>query len=508
MLQFDRRASSCRTLHLHSSANGSRAEVPGSRRWRGLACGARIRETLVRGLFLLALSVAWPVCLGGSAYATGAQTGDVILYRVFLLDGTNAVSYGEFARIAGNVVFSMPLGGLDTEAPKLQLVSLSESAVDWPRTEAYAEAARARRFVETRAEAEFSRLSEAVAMTLNQVANTREPAKRLAIADQARRMLADWPAQNYAYRAGDVAQLAALLDEVVSELRVAAGQSRFELNLVASTSPPPAVPMMPPPTLRESVEQAFMLARSSGDASQRASLLTGINEALATPAAEGGWAAALRARANSELILAKRTDRAYSDLSARTIKLADERARRADVKGLEALIRDVLKADDKLGRQRPQETAALLATMDLRVDTARRTRLAADQWAASQGVVRAYERKARPALDVLGRVRPSLEQIRQLAGPSPGTLRQLQKNAGIASREFALIKPAPETDAVHGLLMNAFQMAIRAADTRLSAVSANDMALAWQASSAAAGALLLLDRARDELKRLTTPPVQ
>ena len=63
-------------------------------------------------------------------------------------------------------------------------------------------------------------------------------------------------------------------------------------------------------------------------------------------------------------------------------------------------------------------------------------------------------------------------------------------------------------DAVHGLLVNAFQMAIRAADTRLSAVTANDMALAWQASSAAAGALLLFDRARDELQRLTTPPVQ
>ena len=114
----------------------------------------------------------------------------------------------------------------------------------------------------------------------------------------------------------------------------------------------------------------------------------------------------------------------------------------------------------------------------------------------------------RPALDVLGRARQSLEQIRQLAGPSSGTLRQLQKSAGIASREFALIKPAPEMDAVHGLLMNSFQMAIRAADTRLSAVTTNDMALAWQASSAAAGALLLFDRARAELQRLTTPPVQ
>ncbi len=225
----------------------------------------RVRNAVPRGLLFLAFCVpAWAVGLAGPVHASDIPTGDVILYRVFLLDGTNAVSYGEFARIAGTVVFSMPLGGLGTEAPKLQLVSLSESAVDWPRTEAYAEAARAKRFVETRAETEFSRLSEAVATTLSQVALTADPAKRLAIADRARRMLADWPAHNYAYRAGDVSQLAALLDEVVSELRVAAGQSRFELTLVASASPPPAVPMMPEPTLRESVEQAFMLAARVG----------------------------------------------------------------------------------------------------------------------------------------------------------------------------------------------------------------------------------------------------
>jgi hypothetical protein len=266
--------------------------------------------------------------------------------------------------------------------------------------------------------------------------------------------------------------------------------------------------MLPPPTLRDSVEQAFMLSRASQDASQRASLLRGITDALDGPARDGGWAAALRARASADLMASTRTDQAYADLSSRMIRTADDRVRQADVRGVEALIRDVLKADDRLGRQRPQETAALLATMDQRLDAARRLRLASDRWALSQGVVRAYERKAKPSLDVLSRARASLEQIRQLAGPSSRALRQLQKNAGVASREFALIKPAPEVDAVHGLLASAFQMAVRAVDTRMSAVNANDMSLAWQASSAAAGALMLLDRARDELQRLRIPPVQ
>ena len=442
------------------------------------------------------------------ALAAPLRASDVILYRLFMLDGTTAVSYGEYARIAGTVVFSLPLSGLEGDTPQLQLISLAESAVDWPRTDAYAEAARARHFIDTRAEAEFSRLSDAVASTLNQIAFTEDPSARLALADRARRLLADWPARNYGYRSKDVAELANMLDEVVSELRVAAGQSRFDLNLVANVSGPPSVPMLPPPTLRESVEQAFALSRKSQDAAQRTSLLKGITDALAAPAGEGGWAAALRARAMSDLVTSARTDQAYAALSSRMLKAADDRVRRADVTGVEGLIRSVLQADDKLGRQRPQETAALLATMDLRLEAARRQRLTLDRWAINVSAVRAYVRKARPSIDALMGTRASLEQIRSLAGPSARTLRQVEKTAGIASRELALIKPPAEAAAVHGLLQNAFQMTARAVDARMTAIGTNDMSLAWQASSAAAGALLMLDRARSEIQRLTSPPNQ
>ncbi len=442
------------------------------------------------------------------ALAAPLRASDVILYRLFMLDGSTAVSYGEYARVGGTVVFSLPLSGLDRDTPQLQLVSLAESTVDWPRTEAYAEAARAKQFIDTRGEAEFSRLSDAVAGTLNQIAFTEAPAARLALADRARRLLADWPARNYGYRAKDVAELANMLDEVVSELRLAAGQSRFDVSLVANASAPPAVPMLPPPTVRESVEQAFALSRGTQDAAQRTSLLKGITEALVGPASEGGWAAALRARAMSDLITSARTDQAYAALNTRMLKLADERVRRADVGGIEGLIRAVLKADDRLGRQRPQETAALLATMDLRLDAARRQRLTLDRWSLSLGAVRSYVRKTRPSVDALLGTRAPLEQIRSLAGPSARTLRQLEKSAGIASRELALIKPPAEAVTVHGLLQNAFQMALRAVDTRMTAIGTNDMSLAWQASSAAAGALLMLDRAREEIQRLTSPPNQ
>ena len=88
---------------------------------------------------------------------------------------------------------------------------------------------------------------------------------------------------------------------------------------------------------------------------------------------------------------------------ARTVTAADERAKRADVGGIERLVASVLKADDRLGRRRPQTTAALLATLDGRLDAARRLRLARDAWASAvmalvelQRRIRAADRSAAP----------------------------------------------------------------------------------------------------------------
>jgi hypothetical protein len=440
------------------------------------------------------------------AAPSAARAGDVVLYRVFLLDGTTAVSYGEYARSAGDVVLTVPIGPVDAGTPALRLVSLPETLIDWPRTEAYAEAARAKQFADTRGEAEFARLGDRVAGTLSEIAYTEAPLERLALAERARQMLAAWPGEHFGYRAGEVAQLAGVLDDVVSELRVAAGQSRFDLSLVGTAVPPPAVPILPPPTLRESVEQAFALTRVSQNPPQRAALLRSIIDALAGPAGSEAWAAALRARATADLRLSTRIDRQYADLTARTLAEAGKKLRRADIRGIEGLIKDVLKADDTLGRQRPQETAALLATMDMRLDAARRFRLASDRFALRARIVRSYEKKTGSAFDALGDAREPLERIRELSGPSPKALRKLLQKTLVASRELALIKPAPEVDAVHGILASAFEMAIRAANDRMAAIRGNDMTVAWRASSAAAGALLLFDRARDEIRTLMVPP--
>jgi hypothetical protein len=446
------------------------------------------------------LSTVGAVCLPVRAAAS-----DAILYRIFLTDGSTVVSYGEFARVADRVVFSMPVGSVEDGVPDLQLVSVADASVDWARTERYADSVRAKRYAETRGEEEFARLSADVARTLSDVARTRDPKRRLEIATEARRMLAGWPAKNHGYRAQDVAQLSGLLDEVVSELRVAAGESRLDLALVVETAPLPPVPLMPTPGFRESIEQAFTVARITPESTERVSLLNSIVRALG-PVTTEAWAAALHARAASDLNLELRTERAYADLVSRTMMAAEQRTRAADVKALEKLIRSVLQSDDRLGRRRPQATGALLATLDSRLADARRLRLERDAFAARLNTIQAYRRTIDSDIETFEESIEGLQEIRALAGPSSRTLGRLSERASKSVRRLTGMKPPADLHTVHGLLTSAFQMAGQAAAARQRAIQTTSMELAWQASSAAAGALMMFERANEELQKLAAPP--
>ncbi|MBW8895708.1 MAG: hypothetical protein JF613_05945 [Acidobacteria bacterium] len=188
-----------------------------------------------------------------------ADAADSVLYRLFLQDGTSIISYGEFARVAGRVVLSIPLGD-SAQSPTLQLISIPEASVDWQRTDRYSQAVRAKRYGETRGENDFAMLSARVTEALNQIALTPDPTRRLAMAVEARGNLARWPLENFGYRATDVSQLVGMLDEVISELRVAAGQSNFDLSLVANVAVPPPEELLPEPSFQESMEQAVAAA--------------------------------------------------------------------------------------------------------------------------------------------------------------------------------------------------------------------------------------------------------
>ena len=446
--------------------------------------------------------------------ALEARAADAVLYRIFLRDGSSVVSYGDFARVGDRVILSVRVGG--GEPPTLQLLSIAESTVDWQLTDRYAEAARAKHYADTRGEDDFSLLSGEVARALNEVALTSDPARRVALADAARQQLAEWPAAHYGYRAGDVAQLSSLLDEVVSELRVAAGQSQFDLKLVGPTVAPPTTAVLPPPTLRESIELAFTAARVAAEPAERVSLLESIARSLPDKPVNGGssgdeaaedeWIGAAKARAMSELAAEQRVDRAYAQLSARTVARAVDRARRADVRGIDALARSVLTADQKLGRARPGEVSALLVAVDAHKVAAQRLRLARDAWVLRAGVLRQYQRQLSKPLERLGKLKRWLQDVQHLAGPSPNAVAQLEERAAVAGRELALVKPPAELQAVHGLLTAASNLAVRAGASRRRAIASGDMPAAWEASSAAAGALMMIERAAEDLARQAERP--
>ena len=433
------------------------------------------------------------------------EAAESVLYRLFLTDGTTLISYGEFSRVADRVVFSIPLGATDG-APALELVSIPQDAVDWDRTDRYSQAVRAKRYAETAGESDFALLSVRVSEALNQITQTSDPGRRLAMAVEARGNLARWPAANFGYRGGDVAQLVAMLDEVISELRVAAGQSSFDVSLVANITPTALPDLLPAPAFRETMEQALVAASTTVEPTERVSLLRAVAAALHEPALEGGWAAALHARASSELAAEVRIDKSYLQLSSSTIATATTRAARGDVNGVRSLLEVVLKADDRLGRRRPQETAGLLALLDLRLDEARRFRLARDAWIVRLDLFRIYRSTIGPALLEVRRLTPLLETIRELAGPEPRLLPRLEQRLVVARQQWAAVTPPIELQGAHELFATAWQMARRAASGRRNAVSSGDMKLAWEASSAAAGALMLFERAGQELDRLTASP--
>jgi hypothetical protein len=447
-------------------------------------------------LFAVLLAVA----LLGAGLAARAPAP--LLFRIFLLDGNTLVSYGEFARVGDRVVFSVPLGDALAD-PKIQVLSISESLIDWTRTDAYSAAVRARHYAETRGEEDFAILTGQVTAALNDIALTADAKRRLAMAEEARRNLAAWPSRNHGYKTTEVGQLVSIFDDVISEMRVEAGQSQFDLSLVANTIPPPAVELMPAPDIAGSFQLAYRAALLAAEPSERTALLRELSASVAnTPPSDASWSAPLRRQIDAALASEVRTDAAYGTMRSSSLKAANALAARADVRGLQGVIARALRADATLGSKRPGEMAALLAALDLKLDEARRLRLAHDAWALRLEAIKEYRQQIDPPIKRLAQFRKWLDSIRDLSGPEAQFLRPLDDRARVAHLELMTVTPPAEAQSVHGLFSAALHMTRQAATLRRNAISSNDIKLAWDASAAAAGAITLGERALDELQRL------
>ena len=441
-----------------------------------------------------------------SARASGAPD-DATLVRVFLTDGTSLVSYGEPVRVVDHIVFSMPASA--TPNPPLHLVSLPAARVDWDRTSRYAAAARASRYLETQAASDYALLSNRVAQTLNDVSRTPEPAGRLKIVEEARAALAEWPQSHFNYRAPEVRQMLSLLDDAIADLRAATGAGRFNLAISAYADPLAIVePLLPPPTPQEAIEQVLTAARVVDTAAERTSLLGAALVAIERDKAAlpAKWAAATRVDTEAAVQAELKVDRAYQALADRTMRLATRSARIADIKSLQFLLTRARQRDKALGGKRPESLSALVAAVLEKLDAARQLRLARDRWALRAPALRAYRGAILAPLEGFASARRLLENIKALSGSGPASLALLERKAARVSKAVAEIVPPEELSAAHATLLSAAQLASSAAQVRREAALAGDMTRAWDASAAAAGALMLGAKARSDIQALVRPP--
>jgi AMIN domain-containing protein len=98
----------------------------------------------------------------------------------------------------------------------------------------------------------------------------------------------------------------------------------------------------------------------------------------------------------------------------------------------------------------------------------------------------------------LDALRPLLEAIDRRTATLPGDLDAALKESDDAAKLLTTIKPPSSRSSTHALLLRTCTLAARAVRLRQSAIG-QDSASSWEAASAAAGALLMLDRASADL---------
>ena len=446
--------------------------------------------------------------------ATSVFAESTTLFRVFLNDGTAIVSYGEYARVGDRLVFSMPMGAVEANVggdPTLHVVNLPLSAVNWTATEKYADSARHNHYMANSAEADYAALAGDVAATLNAIVFAKDPKARLTMAVDARRRLASWPKDHYGYRADDVREMLGLLDEAISGLRVAAGETTFAIDLVAaspSRDPRDQMAMLRAPNVTEALTHAIAAAKATDIAVDRVSILRGVIAAIDNPrnALPADWAVPARRWAMRAIAAEARLEKTYGALTTTALTRATAAAARADVRAVERVLAMVDRRDVRLGRKRPEEINALIEQVRIQLDAARRLRLARDRWHERSSSFRAYTKNIAPILASMLKAQRSLDDIKRLAGSDAAVLVGLAGRLATHSKALNVVTVPDELKPAHALLLSAVNLAETAVKTRRQATVSGELQLAWDASSAAAGSMMLLRRAQEDMEAAVRLP--
>jgi hypothetical protein len=444
--------------------------------------------------------VVWTAVAGVAAQAPPPDVASST-FRVFLRDGRALPAYGESAVVADRVVFSLLVGGGPVPTA-IQLVTLPASSVDLGRTARYAKAVRAAYFAATTGEAEYQALTSQIASTLDALPAISDPALRLQLAEEARERLVTWSADHYDYRAAEVRQFLAQFEGVIGRLRGGTSDARLTMDLVAGATGGAHEAVLPPPTLRESIEAAIATATVADDLLTREAVLKAIVDTLRGGSLEADLVADVRRRLNDELD----ADRAYADLNTELLTRADAARRRGDVPAVESLAGELARRDLALGSRRPEAIQALADALSARLAVTRAFRASLDHYAKEKPKLLAYERRVRPVLFGLESLRPELQAIRD--GRPAGydaTMRTLARLSVFEKTLTALAVPS-DLFAVHAALHSAIGLAREACVRHRQVLIAPKSATSADASAAAAGSVLLLTQAHQDLLTRLFPP--
>jgi hypothetical protein len=175
---------------------------------------------------------------------------------------------------------------------------------------------------------------------LNDIALLPDAASRLDTAERAREAWSSGRAATIGYRAREVREMLGMLDEVIAELRVAAGQDRFDLVLTADAPTGARCRTAAAAGPGEVAEQLLLASRLAATPAERQSLLRTLLGVLdrAVDLLPASIAARLRGEATGMLAEERRLERAYGDPHVDAGSGAAVR-RRADVRSLERFAR-------------------------------------------------------------------------------------------------------------------------------------------------------------------------
>ncbi len=450
--------------------------------WRGLTAA-------------IALAIATGIAVRAQAIDPGA------VFRVFLHSGPALPSYGESAIVGDRVVFTLLVGAADAR-PALQLMSLPVDRVDLVRTRRYADALRAKHYGATRGEVDYAAMTQEVQRTLAQLTSIEDPAKRLALAEEAKKRLVAWASGTYGYRAKEIRELTSLFDDVIAELRASSGRREFAVDLRTGPGDGPPEPILPAPTLVESVALALDAARAADSESDRLAILRVADGVVGGSAAPADVTAAVK----RELVSDADVTASYTQLFGTVRSQADLARKRADVAGVEAAIAALRDGDRDLGARRRQGVDALLAELAQVLEATRAHRAALDRYALVRTSLLQYERIARPVMSGLDGLLPVLNALRDLRYTAYERLERSTDRLAGYRRTLDAIEPPGDLADVHATIDSALKMAAHAVSRRRLAMSVRSETIDREAATAATGALLLYGLARQQLVSRLYPP--